>query len=604
MKNIIKYIILFMCIAVSTTSCKKDFLNTEPLTSFSDIAVWSDPILIQTFIDGIYSNVNNPTNGGDGVLKGEFVDEMHDQWYSFYDFNNSLLTPDNNNAKWFHENWAKLYKNIRACNLFFDKIDGVTTFDNTLTNGVLLKDRMRGEVHFLRGYLYSQLVNLYGGVPLVKISLGLNDEVNLPRDAYADCIQFIVDECDSAAALLPLVESGKNQGRVTKGAALTLKARVLLSAASDLYNTPVFPGYAHPELIGYVGGDRTARWQAAKAAAKAVMDLGIYSLYKAVPEPGDSVAQNYADIFVKDGTEEDIWVRYYKTTPLSFQRELNLLSLVAGPNGWHLYGEDTPVGELVDDYEMSDGSSFSWSDPTKAMEPYKNREPRFYASILYEGVKFRPRPVDIQPLDPVGVIQAGKWEKWDNSTNSMYEKFGLDTRESPVEGFNAGYTGYYLRKFIDPAVDGQFSTDGTPWRYMRYAEVLLNYAEACIELNQDAEARTYINMIRTRAGMPDVTESGMALRDRYRHERRIEFFGEENRFFDVRRWVIGPQAYQQFSGVKIVYRLNSDHSTSTIPEITPFVLQDCNWLNRAYFFPITRDELNKNSMLVQNPDYN
>lgn len=371
-----------------------------------------------------------------------------------------------------------------------------------------------------------------------------------------------------------------------------------------LYNTSVFPGYAHPELIGYVGGDRIARWQAAKAAAKAVMDLGIYSLYKAVPEPGDSIAQNYADIFVKDGTEEDIWVRYYKATPLSFQSQLNQLSLVAGPNGWHLYGEDTPVGELVDDYEMSDGSSFSWSDPSKAIEPYKNREPRFYASILYEGVKFKPRPIDIQPLDPVGVIQAGKWEKWDNSTNSMYEKFGLDTRESPVEGFNAGYTGYYLRKFINPAVDGQFNTDGTPWRYMRYAEVLLDYAEACIELNQDLEARTYINMIRTRAGMPDVTESGSALRDRYRHERRIELFGEENRFFDVRRWVIGPQAYQQFSGVKIVYRLKSDHTTSTIPEITPFVLQDCNWLDQAYFFPITRDEMNKNSMLVQNPDYN
>ncbi|MEP7231255.1 MAG: RagB/SusD family nutrient uptake outer membrane protein [Ginsengibacter sp.] len=233
MKKIIKYSMLFISVVVITASCKKDFLNTEPLTAFSDIAVWSDPILIQTFIDGIYSNLNNPANGGDGVLKGEFVDEMHDQWYSFFDFNNSLLTPDNNNANWFHENWAKLYKNVRACNLFFDKIDGVTTFDNTLTNGVLLEDRMKGEVHFLRANLYSQLVSLYGGVPLVKIALGLNDEVSLPRDTYADCIQFIVDECDAAASLLPIVESGKNQGRVTKGAALTLKTRVLLSAASD-----------------------------------------------------------------------------------------------------------------------------------------------------------------------------------------------------------------------------------------------------------------------------------------------------------------------------------------------------------------------------------
>lgn len=603
MKKTFMRFAIICCTIFFISACKKDFLDTKPQTEIAESDIWNDPVLIETFINGIYSNINNPANGGDGVLKSAFVDEAHDQWYSFFDFNNSLLTPDNNNANWFHEDWTKLYKNIRAANLFLDKINGVNNFDNVLIDGVLLKDRMKGEVFFLRAYMYHQLVSLYGGVPIIKKAYGLTDNFEIKRNSFADCIQFISDDCDSAAKVLPLLQTGNNQGRATKGAALTLKSRVLLNAASDLHNTVVFGAYANQALLGYIGGDRAARWKAAKDAAKAVIDLNIYALYKAMPSPGDSIAQNYADIFVKNATEEDIWVRYYKFGSISYTRESNTLSLVSGPNGYHLYGENSPAGELVDDYEMNDGSRFSWTDPAKATEPYKNRDPRFYASILYEGAKFKARPIDIQALDPFGVIQVGTWQKWDNSSNSMKEVFGLDTRKSPIEGFNACYTGYYLRKFINHVVDGQFQQDGTPWRYMRYAEVLLNYAEACIELNLDGEAKTYINMIRKRAGMPDLTETGNALRTRYRNERRIELAFEEHRFFDVRRWVIGPDAYKQFSGVDILYKMNPNHSTTTIPIIKPIVVQKSAWLNRAYFFPITRDELNKNSQLVQNPEY-
>ncbi|TAH06431.1 MAG: RagB/SusD family nutrient uptake outer membrane protein [Sphingobacteriia bacterium] len=603
MKKMTNRCAIILCAIMLITSCKKDFLDTKPQSEISESDIWNDPILIETFINGIYSNINNPTNGGDGVLKSAFVDEVHDQWYSFFEFNNSLLTPDNNNANWFHEDWAKLYKNIRAANLFLDKIKTVNTFDNVLTDGVLLKNRMIGEVYFLRAYMYHQLVSLYGGVPIIKSAYSLSDNFEIKRNSYADCIKFISDDCDSASKMLPLTQSGNNQGRATKGAVLTLKSRVLLNAASDLHNTVIFGAYPNPELLGYTNGDRAARWRAAKDAAKAVIDLNIYSLYKGVPAPTDSIAQNYADIFVKNTTEEDIWVRYYKFGSITYARESNTLSLVSGPNGYHLYGENSPVGELVDEYEMRNGSKFSWSDPAKATEPYKNRDPRFYASILYEGAIFKARPIDIQPLDPIGVIQVGTWQKWDNASNSMKEIFGLDTRKSPIEGFNACYTGYYLRKFINPVVDGQFQQDGTPWRYMRYAEVLLNYAEACIELNQDAEARTYINMIRKRAGMPNITESGSALRTRYRNERRIELAFEEHRFFDVRRWAIGKDAYKQFSGVDILYKMNPDRTTAAIPTIKPIVVQKSAWLNRAYFFPITRDEMNKNSLLVQNPEY-
>src|SRR5690606_22479661 len=221
----------------------------------------------------------------------------------------------------------------------------------------------------------------------------------------------------------------------------------------------------------------------------------------------------------------------------------NNLAQVAGPNGYHLYGENTPSGQLVDDFEMADGTRFSWANPAHAMHPYKNRDPRFYADILYDGAIWKPRPPDVQALDPIGVIQTGAFERWDESRQSMVIVPGLDTRNSPIENFNAGYTGYYLRKLIDPAVDGQYSGQSCPLRYIRYGEILLNYAEACIELGQYDEARKYINMIRKRAFMPETDESGEALKARYRNERRIELAIEDHRFYDVRRWMIAPEAY-------------------------------------------------------------
>ncbi len=592
-------IFLFLTVLLlSVTACKKDFLDTKPLDEFSNGDTWKDPALIQAYVNGIYSSINNPANGGDGVLKAEFVDEMHDQWYNFRSFHNSLMTPDDN-ANWFQEDWTKMYKTVRACNMFLENIDkGGANFDTTKVDDKTVKDRMKGEVHFLRAYLYHQLTSLYGGVPIIAKVYGLTDDFNVKRDTYADCVKFIIAELDAAATLLPRVQSGANKGRATLGAALALKARVLLHAASDLHNTAVFPGYAQQELLRYTDGDRAARWTAARDAAKAVMDLGLYGLYKENPAPGDDIVKNLTDLFLLKSTEEDIFVRNY--VGKSYE---NNLALVAGPNGYHLYGEDTPAGEMVDDYEMADGTKFGWNDPVKAKEPYKNREPRFYANILYEGAKFKTRPPDVVGLDPLGVIQVGTWQKWDNASNKMVEVYGIDSRKGPIEDFNGGYTGYYLRKFIDPSVDGQFFGQDVPWRYIRFAEVLLNYAEASIELGFDADARSAINRIRTRAGLPPVTESGAALKQRYRNERRIELAFEEHRFFDVRRWVIGPQVYKQLSGVSVLYKINDDKTTATIPTITPIVVQPSAWLDKSYFFPIIRDEMNKNSLLVQNPGY-
>lgn len=593
------FISIFWSAFMLFSSCS-DELDTKPKTEFSDLDVWTDPVLVETFVNNIYFRLDEPMTAG--RLKACLVDEAHYRGNSgSYDFNNCLLTPDNYpgwSAATRYRTWSDMYKTIRNCNIFFENIDKVR-YSSTLVDGKTEKDRIMGEVTFLRAYNYFNLVDLFGGVPLITNVYSLSDEYSVPRNTFEECINFIVSECDKAAELLPVANTGANYGRATKGAALSLKARVLLYAASDLYHSAsaIFPDYANKELLGYIGGDRVAHWRAARDAAKAVMDLGVYKLYKPDPAPTDSIAQNLVDFFISKESEEDIFVKFF--TPIMGQ----MYGLYSGPNGFHNWGSNAPIANLVDNYEMKDGSKFDWNNPEHAAFPYNNREPRFYAGILYEGAHYRPRPADVTVIESEGIVRTGMWERWDPATNSIREEYGVDTRKSAIEDWNGSYTGYYVRKFMDPSVDAQYYKQEVTWRYFRYTEILLNYAEACIELGEDEVARTYINQIRKRAGLPGVTESGEALKARYRNERRIELAFEEHRFFDVRRWAIAPEAYKPASQAIVVYKLNADKTTSTIPTIKHEVWEQRSWNNKAYFFPITRDEMNKNSMLVQNPGY-
>ena len=152
MKNLFIYKIL-ICLILITVSCEDDFLEKKPKTEFSEIDVFSDPVLIETFVNGIYEAVSSPYTGGDGMLKAEYVDEAHDMWYNYFEFNNSLISSDDLQGWWLEE-WNGVYSDIRRCNLFFEKVDN-GKFDANLVNGVLLKDRLMGEVHFLRAFFYQ-----------------------------------------------------------------------------------------------------------------------------------------------------------------------------------------------------------------------------------------------------------------------------------------------------------------------------------------------------------------------------------------------------------------------------------------------------------------
>ncbi len=595
MKNKI-FILSLLFITLSFNSCNKDFLDKKPLSEYSGDIVWNDLALVQTFVNDIYNNI---PHGFTELMMSSLSDETiltFDGGSS--NVTKSLVTPSdysvfNAGSAWFSAravrmSWDWIYKSVRECNLFLEQVEK-NTFDDEE-----LKNRLIGEVYFLRAYHYHNLVFMYGGVPIITKAYKLNDEYVEARKSFEECIKFISDDCDKAAALLPTSYDSNNKGRATKGAALALKSRVLLFAASDLYHKQSLwsNGYAHPELIGYVGGDRMERWRKAKNAAKALMDLNLYDIYKKEPAAVDNIAKNYEQIFVNKETNEDIFVRYF----INKSGEGYDPGRYNNPNGYFGYGGNTPTSQTADAYEMNDGSKFDWNNTVHRADPYKNREPRFYANINYEGAKWLPRDPGAFSLDPVGVVQTAYYQKAPDGPWIP----GLDTRATTFAAQEDGtYTGYYLRKFMDPNVNPQFVKQECPWRFIRYTEVVLNYAEACNELGEDIESLKYVNIIRHRAGLPNINFTGNELRERIRHERRIELMFEDQRFFDIRRWMIAPQVLSTNAlGIDIRYSYGAPNATYKFISV-----RDRAWKNSSYFMPIYIDEMNRNKLLIQNPLY-
>ncbi|GAB3727275.1 RagB/SusD family nutrient uptake outer membrane protein [Spirosoma lituiforme] len=603
--------------SISITGCNDNFVNTLPLDQVAGDAVWSDRALTEAFVTGIYAGL------GQGGFNEQQLSSLTDETIFTHPGRGiTTITEARSNpadAGWINEtiDWNLMYLRIRAANLAIQNLSA-PKFANT--SGIV--DRLMGEAKFMRAYYYHQLVRYYGGVPIVDKVYGLGEaDYTTPRNTMEECINFITKDCDDAATLL----KGKSlaKGRANEVAALALKARILTYAASDLYDattakskSSTHAAFAQPALLGYVSGSRSDRWQKAKAAAKAVLDATSgYQLNLSAPASKDAGTANYMNIALsRSGGEQDV---LFSRSFINQKPEAGgQIGLYNGPNGYHNWAGNTPVSLLVDDYEMMDGSKFSWSDPTKATTPYANRDPRFYASILYDGASWKPRTADVAAKDPVNQIQTGQYEV--TSGSGKVAVAGLDTRKSTVEDWNGSYTGYYMRKFTDPnpAIVDQNTYQQIPWPFFRYTEAVFNYAEACIELGEDAEAKTWLNKIRYRAGMPALTETGDALRQRYRNERRIEMVFEEQRYHDARRWMIAPATLGRKANIiSITGTLKSGKTVSLyqydptsydyayrVVEIDPGK-ENRAWLDKMYFLPISRDEINRNNKLVQNPGY-
>ncbi len=622
-------ILLLMIMFATIVSCSEDFLNTQPKDrSIASDVTWADPALSQAFVFNIYSALGNA--GFEEESLASLTDEamFTHAGRDINVLNEGTSSPSNLGNTRIIPTWGELYTVIRDANIAIEQLPEAT-FDDAE-----LKDRLLGEARFLRAYYYHQLLRYYGGVPIIDRTYGLGEDYSIARNTYEENVNFIVSDLEAAASLL----DGKEltDGRASKLAAMALKARVLLYAASDLHdattataNSSVLASYSNIELVAYTSGSQSDRWNLAKTAAKAVLDASTgYKLDLSAPVSAEEGRANYNAIAMGGGSNaadpagksELIWERTHSPLYTQPGEESSWplggihQGINNGPNGYHNWAGNTPIQLLVDDYEMMDGSKFDWNNPTHAADPYADRDPRLYATVLFDGADWKPRPSDVVSYDEKDQVQTGQYD--DGAGGKIA---GVDTRQSPVEDWNGSRTGYYVRKYIDPdpaVIDNQSGAQVVPWPFIRYTEVVLNYVEACIETGDEAEAVAWLNKIRYRVGMPAIADSGSDLVDRYRNERRVEMAYEEQRYFDTRRWMIADQTLGR--GIKV---MSTDatlkagatpHSPyfhdKSVYDYTYTVVDNTDtetrtWDDKMYYRVISRNEINRNSLLVQNPGY-
>ena len=553
------------------SACEDDFLEVES-PNLTDQAVWADAALAEAFVVGLYTSIRisdkEPGHNGDDTPAGfgrgfhwafwssvsdETVYSNDDQTYLVQ---RGQMTPSN--FGFMSSAWGRGYRAIREVNLALENIDtDASPFEEEV------KELLVAELHFIRAYRYFDLLKGFGRVPIIGdrvTSLDDDDFSELfERKRIEEVVSYIENELDQAIAILP----DDNGARATRGAAMALKARVLLYAASPLYTDDV---------------DDPQKWQKAADAAEAVMDMNKYAL---VDDLDGDPAENYRQLFLQQrATSEDIFMRFYLETSPSGGRAIPI-ERMNGPNGSGGWGGNCPMQNFVDDFEMSNGLPIDdAASGYDEQDPYVDRDPRFYASVVFNGSMTRDRP---------------------------YESFLPGGRDSPDgnEPWNTSLTGYLMRKFMreDITLNDWNDMGTTPWRYMRYAEVLLNYAEAQNEATgPDQSVYDAINAIRNRAGMPDLPP-GLAkdqMRERIRNERRIELGFEEHRYFDVRRWKIAMEVENE-NAMGILITKESDDSFTFAPKEA---LSGKAFREEHHWFPIPLEEIvASDGALDQNAGY-
>ncbi|GHT67700.1 carbohydrate-binding protein [Bacteroidia bacterium] len=631
MKKTNKYILPVVIFVVF--SCT-DVLDQKAVDSFNEDVVFSDINLTKAYLGACYSMMGGRNTDGqanDGVLglHRDMLTSATDQTLCPFRPQNYVhlkgtLSPDqlgyfasDSHGGWLR--WMNLYYNIQNLNSILAHIDQVPVNTSVEEN---LRTQIKGEAYFIRALMYTHLLFVHGGVVLSSKPYKLNEDfLSIKRSSIAATKDFILEDIGHAIEFLPPT---MEQGRATRAAAGALKSRLLLFCAGKLTNG----GYESTnELVSFPAGSQTALLEAARNAAKDVMDgkYGNFALVGNTAEPvlplTEAQIQEYADtyfyIFDQKGAwnSETIWGIQF---PLQDGR-VNQVNLWNGPNGYHNYGNNEPTEEAVRSFEMADGTPFVWDATNQGndtlrtatavqlatnplLSPYNGREPRFYATVLYHGAPWQERPADAKGFDPYNLIQTGHFYNLDGSIAQR----GVDTRQGSIDDWNGTKTGYYLKKFMDPATVGQYYNNTNTWVEFRYAEILLNYAEACIELGGGDNIQNglaALNLVRHRAGLPSRMTSDQAeARTFLRHERAIEFFGEGHRFWDIRRWMIFDQVVKNVYGMKIKEFINGDMEW----KLDYNDLEDSRtWAgNQFYWLPIPRDEVNKAPLLQQNPGYN
>ncbi len=575
-------------------SCKK-ILNKEPLNIISDAQVWNDQALSEAYLDQVLSEMTflfaNCDYDPTGALANIHVWDIHDQvtrsdearhaypWYpTFTTWGPGLL--DKNGG--FNEQW--LYTTTRKCNVFVEEMKTSTLEPQT-------KQYLNARARWARAMCYFAMVERYGGVPLITEVQDINapnDSLFVPRAKEEDIYKFIISEMD---AITPDLSASEVPGYPSKWAALALKSRAAMYAASIAeWGTVQLEG-----TVGIPAVDAASFWQQCYDASDSIISHGGFQLYNQTP--GDPVA-NYHQLFIDPNNSESIYAVQFKGTEGVGLN--NGWDMFTGPQGYVSWAGNAaaPYLETIEWFQHADGTPFTLDNNSNTLHTnqdiFQDMEPRFYADIYTQGTEWQGQTLDFHTslIEPDGtVITSGSY-------NGVAAQGACNKDGGAITGFG-------IKKYVNEStIMPDNWTTQTPWMVFRLGEILLNKAEACIELGKTGEALSLVNQIRARAG---VALYNSIDRDKVRHERKIELCFESNHLFDVKRWRTAvTDITRTFSGV--TYSL--DYATGKFKmAIIPGI--DGNnqkkFFEREYYYPINAAYISSNPALAasgsNNPGY-
>ncbi|HUH18232.1 RagB/SusD family nutrient uptake outer membrane protein [Albibacterium sp.] len=626
---------IYICILLMLSlnwACKKDseFLDRKPKQVLTEEQVFGDEKQVLSLLADLYNR---------------YVDfATPENWSSMSDFNEAFWSEagrygDFQNSGWGYGNWAIWdYGYIRELNLFIDKAAKNTTLDAELMK------RMQAEARFIRASYYFELVKRMGGVPLILEPLtydfsGDATYLQNPREKESAIYDFIIKEAEEIKPLLP--KDVNTKSRATAAAALAMQSRAALYAASIAKY-----GYKTPQVSlsgGEVGIDAALSNEYYAIALKSAQEIisgsvGSYALYLKKP---DNLSENFASLFYdKNGNNESIFIEDYKLQ----SGKVHGFTISNQPR----YGAEEEEGgrinpslNLAQSFEKLDNTfaPFETNTSTGEYVYYDNqtdifagRDARLAGTIILPGTTFKGRTVDIwagyQLADGSIITGDDRGQQKTLPGKSLPEQVvGLD---GPINGYEfTAQTGFYIRKYLDPAAgSGQRGVQSeVPFLRYRYAEVLLNAAEAAFELGDANTAATYMNEVRARAGLTTPLNSSQITFDRIVHERRAELAFEGHYYFDLKRWRIAHEVFNgaNISKTEIVKNIGSSTKISTQPYgIWPYKIyapgtpNDGKWIYKVvlpdrvtgadrfqlgnYYSEINNTILSNNPKIVKNPN--
>jgi len=633
---IINFIVLNFILMLA--SCNKDFLENTSKQNINDAVQFSGEDAADLFLNNCYNGLWKPNNSPDQTdLYTDDCDCAH--YWPSYIWKQGIVTPLSIEGQGeqapFHYNtpesnagfdpeknydtyadWPQAYKRIRNCNTF---IQQANIYSKNFSKEWL--NKRIDEARFLRAFSYSFLFMHYGGVPIITNILSRtlqgDSAIQIPRSSFEETYNFITSQLDSIVKnnALPIKydKASPDAGRATLGAALALKGWIELFAASPAFNDPIPAACngtgATPEQVKLTGFGNydIQRWAKAAATNKQFIDSyeGTYQLFPDLSNFWTEANEyNSEVIFDRQYIAPNIYSDYeaWGGGPVFINIKDKKGNLVPTKYNW---GNFDPTQDLVDDYPMANGKAIN--DPTSGYDPqnpYINRDPRFYKWVVYDGAPYK--------MD---------WMAFTDTVYTRVDKVHPSANQIDLSNTDISNTAYYSRKRVNPKVEqtnggssNTIFTDGLNYIFFRYAEVLLNYAEAQNEAaGPTGEVYAAIDKIRLRAGIPTLEVSYGSLskdqmRDVIHRERRVELSFENKRIYDVIRWRIAEVVLNKvLHGMMITNTSPTDNSGVWKYETIPLMLGPNEryhvFTNKMYLLPISQKAIDQNKKLIQNPGY-